>query len=58
LRAIAIENGLDPDRALPEDILLLAKDKDGTLLVVEELARCQRWLAADQGRQRAESVDH
>jgi hypothetical protein len=37
LRAAAIENGLDPDNALPEDILLLSKNKNGDFIVAEEL---------------------
>jgi len=37
LRAAAIENGLDPDNALPEDIMLLSKDKNGDFIVAEEL---------------------
>ena len=31
LRAIAIQNGLDPDTTLPEDILLLTTDDKGRL---------------------------
>lgn len=37
LRASAIELGLDPDTALPEDILATAKDGNGKLIVCDEL---------------------
>ena len=32
LRAVAVESGLDPDKTMPEDILLLERNKDGGLL--------------------------
>lgn len=48
LRAVAIESGLDPDNTAPEDIHLLARDKDGNLLVNERrqaaAKRCDYFL--------------
>ena len=49
LRALALQHGLDPDTALPEDILLLNTDNDGQLLVEHEYAlaikrqEAERW---------------
>jgi hypothetical protein len=48
LRAVAVESGLDPDKAMPEDIHLLMRDKDGNLCVNERRAasakRCDYFL--------------
>ena len=41
---MAIENGLDPDNAFPEDIMLLSKDKNGDLIVAGELDRAVKKL--------------
>jgi hypothetical protein len=35
---------MDPDKALPEDILLLSENSEGDPQVKEELERCRRWL--------------
>jgi 2-methylisocitrate lyase-like PEP mutase family enzyme len=35
-RAVAIDAGLDPDTAMPEDILLMARDDAGKLAVHKE----------------------
>jgi hypothetical protein len=37
LRAAALEHGLDPDKTLPEDIILLAKDANGVPLCQIEM---------------------
>ncbi len=42
MRAVAIENGLDPDRTLPEDILLLVKDDKGTLKILAECEEARK----------------
>jgi len=47
LRAAALESGLDPDKALPEDILLLNKDEKGGLTVFQELAEAENLLKYD-----------
>jgi hypothetical protein len=44
LRARALELGLDPDSALPEDIMLLDRDRDGNLAVAAEYDRAERWV--------------
>jgi hypothetical protein len=44
LRALALKSGMDPDKALPEDILLLSENSEGEPQVKEELERCRRWL--------------
>ena len=44
LRAAALKNNLDPDRTLPEDILLLESDKDGNLKVRQELEDAENGL--------------
>jgi hypothetical protein len=45
---VAVESGLDPDKAMPEDIHLLMRDKDGNLCVNERRAasakRCDYFL--------------
>lgn len=50
LRAMALQNGLDPDAWPPEDILLLDTDKDGRLLVAVEHERCRKWAVIEAGR--------
>lgn len=47
LRAAALEKGLNPDTALPEDILLLNKDDKGNLMVSQELADAENALKYD-----------
>jgi hypothetical protein len=42
LRAIALENNLDPDTTLPEDLMLLAKNDKGELLVKQELEQAEK----------------
>lgn len=48
LRAVAVESGLDPDKTAPEDIQLLARNKDGGILAqdneVKAWKRAQYYL--------------
>lgn len=37
-----MESGLDPDKALPEDILLLQKDDHGSLIVLTECSEARK----------------
>jgi hypothetical protein len=53
LRMMAVKHHLDPETALPEDLLVLEEDKDGKPLVFTELERCSRWAGFEAGRRRA-----
>jgi hypothetical protein len=55
LRAAALESGLNPDTALPEDILLLNKDDKGGLTVFQELAEAESLLKYDAMASRMQS---
>jgi predicted transcriptional regulator len=39
MKAKAVEHGLDPDKALPEDIMLLETDDKGRLVVMNDYKR-------------------
>lgn len=48
LKAKAVEHGLDPDKALPEDIMLLQTDDKGKLVVMQDFQRSQARLQEER----------